>query len=88
MEKRYIIKENGHREIYVSLETAMAVCWEMAYEQAEIEGIDSAELGKWGDSDESGYGVCPPNDTGAYWPQVSVEDERGRTPYQEDYMTE
>lgn len=88
MKKIYRIDRSGNITEYPTLEIAMETAWSLACEQAEREGIDIVDLDEWGDCDESGWGVCPTNDDGAYWPQVSVYDERGRSVHDEYYMTE
>ena len=49
-------------------DSAMDVAQELAEEQATPEERETLE--RWGDDMATGWGICPVNDTGGYWPQV------------------
>lgn len=64
-----------YNPVYVeSFDEAREIVWKQAREQAEYLGIDESDLDEYGD-EEIGFGVCPPNDSGAYWPQCREVDE-------------
>ncbi len=73
----YITKIGGSPDQYEfdTLEGAMGKAWELAEEMCEFQGLDSSELGEWGDDEDTGWGVCPREDDGAYWPQVTAIPE-------------
>jgi hypothetical protein len=51
---------------------AMQACWKLARKYADFLGIE--DLVEWGDDEQTGWGVCPDGDDGAYWPQVSAKE--------------
>ena len=88
MKKVYRVDEGhrGHTDFEVK-EDALQYVWSLARAQAQYDDeVDEEDLMEWGDCDETGWGVCPEGDTGAYWPQVSVYDDRGRSVHQEYFM--
>jgi hypothetical protein len=52
-------------------DSAMDAAQELAEEQATPEERETLE--RWGDDMATGWGVCPANDSGGYWPQVHCE---------------
>jgi dsRNA-specific ribonuclease len=51
--------------------SAMEEAQKLAEEQASEEELETLEV--WGDDMHTGWGVCPANDSGGYWPQVHAE---------------
>lgn len=52
-------------------DSAMDAAQELAEEQATTEERETLE--RWGDDMATGWGICPTNDSGGYWPQVHCE---------------
>lgn len=57
-------------------DSAMNAAQELAEEQATTAERETLE--HWGDDMGTGWGVCPANDSGGYWPQVHCEYEGKR----------
>jgi hypothetical protein len=57
------------------LEYAKGKCLEMAKEQAEYNGLDPDDIEEWGDDEDTGWGACPSDDDGGYWPCIWVKGE-------------
>lgn len=61
--------DSTFREEYSDLDDALDAAMEIA---REMVGNDS-DLDQWGDDMATGWGVCPENDDGAFWPSVHAE---------------
>lgn len=60
------------QEYFDCLEKALDRAMELAIDQANT-ADEINDLDQWGDSMETGWGVCPENESGVYWPQVHAE---------------
>lgn len=73
MKKTYVVDDGGPgREEYESIEEAISRAWERARIAAAWLGIDEDALVEWGDDENTGWGVCPREDDGTHWPNVTV----------------
>lgn len=54
-------------EEFDDLDEAIICCHDMAVNEVD----DESTIVDWGDSPETGWGSCPEDDDGAYWPTVT-----------------
>lgn len=70
---KYVLVCGAEREEYYDLHEAFCSARFLAHEIALNNEIDVFTLDEWGDDMQTGWGVCPEGDSGAYWPQIHCE---------------
>lgn len=69
----YVVNDGGpDYDEYEIREEAMSRAWDRARIAAAWLGLDEDSLVEWGDDEHTGWGVCPANDNGTHWPNVTV----------------
>jgi hypothetical protein len=77
--RRYLVRLGGSppdsAEDFDSADDAVAAAFRMAREVCELnwegDDLDPDDLDEWGGPGEEGWGVCPSNDDGGYWPHIT-----------------